>query len=283
MQLSLFKKTKDIIRHYGTGYYRATLLFPRRIKEATWIVYTFVRLPDEIVDTVVPGSDPEAALETWIQGWRAYLAGGAPAEEIFPAFKKVCDDYQIPYEYAQIFLDAMKQDLTVARYATYQDLEQYMYGSAVMVGYMMSHIIGYRDGALPHAKALADAMQLTNFLRDIREDYELRNRIYIPQEDMDRFGVTESHIRDHIVDDAWRALMRFEIERARTLYRSGNEGVVLLDPQGRKAVSVASRMYEGILDRIEKQAYDVFVSRAQLSPYQKTWVIIKTFLWNKNQ
>ena len=102
MQLSLFQKTKDIIRHYGTGYYRATLLFPRRIKEATWIVYTFVRLPDEIVDTVAPGTDPEVALESWIQGWQEYLGGAKPREEIFPAFKKVCDDYQIPYEYAQI-------------------------------------------------------------------------------------------------------------------------------------------------------------------------------------
>lgn len=282
MTRSLFQKTKDIIKSYGTGYYRATLLFPRAIKEATWVVYTFVRLPDEIVDTK-SDIDPVIALDQWIGGWHAFLEGGLPANDIFPAFKKVCDEYQIPYEYADIFLDAMKQDLTITRYPTYKDLEDYMYGSAVMVGYMMSHIIGYRDGALPHAKALADAMQLTNFLRDIREDYETRGRIYLPQEDMDRFGVTEAHIRDHIVDDAWCALIRFEIERARTLYCSGNEGVALLDSQGRKAVTVASRMYEGILDRIEKQAYDVFVSRAQLSPYQKTWVIIKTLLWNKNQ
>lgn len=125
-----------------------------------------------------------------------------------------------------------------------------MYGSAVVVGYTMSCIIGYSGDALPHARALGEAFQMTNFLRDIREDYDERGRIYLPIEDMQRFGVTEDHIKEHRVDDAWRALMKFEIERTRTLYEYGVAGIALLNPRGRRAVYAAALMYKEILDLI---------------------------------
>jgi phytoene synthase len=281
MQLSLFKKTKAIIRQYGTGYYRATLLFPRAIKEATWILYTFVRLPDEIVDTK-SDTDPVFALTKWIDDWHAFLQGAPATQDIFPAFKKVCDDHHIPYEYADIFLSAMKQDLTVTRYQTYKELEEYMYGSAVIVGYFMSYIIGFREGALPYAQALGEAFQMTNFLRDIKEDYEVRGRIYLPHEDMLAFGVTEDHIREGRVDEQWQAFMNYQVARTRLLYEKGVSGITYLDPKGQKAVYAAALIYKKILDKIENSHYDVFSKRIVVSPFQKTMLLLKA-VWNKKQ
>jgi phytoene synthase len=194
----------------------------------------------------------------------------------------VFDQYEIPFEYSEAFLAAMAQDLMQSRYATYEDLRTYMYGSAAAVGLMMSYIIGFEDGALPHAIALGEAMQMTNFLRDIREDYDERGRIYLPQEDLARFGITEQDIATHTVSEKWKELMRFEIALTRALFKEGNAGIPLLHKDGRRAVLAASRVYEAILTEIEKQDYDVFTQRAQVSPLKKTLLILQT-LWKRNQ
>lgn len=280
MPLSSYKKVRDIIKKYGTGYYRATFLFPREIRHATWIYYTFVRLPDEIVDGASV-SDRTAKLATWIEKWNTYLEHrGITDVEVFRSFAEVMDEYAIPAEYAASFLEVMRQDLSVTRYETYRDLEGYMYGAAVVVGYTMSHIVGFNDGALPHAKALGEAFQMTNFLRDIREDYEERGRIYIPREDMERFGVSERHIADHHTDDAWRALMKFEIDRTRALYEKGVSGIPLLDPRGRRAVYAAALLYKEILNKIENRGYDIFTERVVVSPLRKTMLLLQA-LWKR--
>jgi phytoene synthase len=145
----------------------------------------------------------------------------------------------------------------------------------------MSHIIGFTEGALPYARALGEAFQMTNFLRDIREDYEIRGRIYLPQEDLDRFGVTRENIAEGVVDAKWQALMKFEIERTRALYEKGVSGISLLHPRGRKAVYAAACMYKEILDMIEKNKYDVFSRRLVVSPFRKTMLLCKA-LWKRN-
>ncbi len=280
LRLIFRKRIQSIIKKYGRGYYRATFLFPRSIREATWIYYTFVRMPDEIVDGAAV-TDRESKLTAWINDWNKALEIGSD-NETFTAFKDVMHQYNIPKAYADDFLIAMKQDLTVSRYQTYTELESYMYGSAVVVGYTMSCIIGYSDGALSHARALGEAFQMTNFLRDIREDYEERGRIYLPIEDMQRFGVTEDHIKQHRADDAWRALMKYQIERTRALYKYGVAGINLLNPRGRRAVYAAALIYNDILDLIEKHDYDVFSTRAVVSPIRKSMLLCKA-LWNKNR
>lgn len=283
MQTVFIESIKKIIKKHGTGYYRATFLFPKKIREEVWTLYTFLRLADEIVDTQTDVTLASKELTAWQEEWTSVLTGKRQEDTyaIFREMKVLHDAHHIPHEYSEVFLECMKQDLSVARYATYTDLEKYMYGSAVIVGYMMSHIIGFADGALPHARALGEAMQITNFLRDVREDYELRNRIYIPEEDMKKFGVTEDHIKNHVVDNAWIALMRYQINRARMLYVQGNAGIALLDKKGRKAIFAASRIYEGILGKIEQHNYDVFTKRTTVNPFTKTLILIKT-LCNNN-
>lgn len=274
-------KARDITRFYGTSYYRATWFFPRALREATWILYAFVRIPDEMVDTEPDHAKGAAELAKWTADWEALVAGELPAgaNPIMIAAKSVHDQYTIPFEYSRAFLKSMAMDLTVERYETYEALEEYMYGSAAAVGLMMTHLIGFEEGALPYAKALGDAMQLTNFLRDIDEDYMLRNRIYLPREDMERYGVTEMHIAEKRTDDAWKALMQFQMGRARALFRESDKGIALLHPRGHRAVAVASALYSAILDEIEMRGYDSFKGRVRTSTVRK-FSIITTTLWN---
>lgn len=277
----MLRSARSVIKKYGTGYYRATFFFPKKIREAVWALYRFVRLPDEIVDT--ESGDKDAKLRAWEQDWGHVVSGSRSiSNQAMYSFKRVVDTYQIPLSYVDDFFAAMRQDLTKDRYATYRELEEYMHGSATVVGYMMSYIIGFEDGALPHARALGEAFQMTNFLRDIKADYDERGRIYIPQEDMERFGVTEAHIRNGIVDDAWCALMQFEVARTRALYAQGVDGIKYLHPQGQKAVYAAALIYNKILDSIEAARYDVFAKRLVVSPFQKTMLLWKA-LWHRNQ
>ncbi len=276
----MFRSARSIIKHYGTGYYRATFLFPKKIREAIWTLYKFVRLPDEIVDNPTPTSAQELAV--WIENWKSALKTRTSDNQSFREFISVLDTHHIPVEYTYDFFAAMELDLTKDRYATYEELEKYMYGSAAVVGYMISHIVGFQEGALSYARALAEAFQMTNFLRDIKADYDERGRIYIPLEDMERWGVTEAHIREGIVDDAWRALMQYEIARTRALYEKGISGIKYLHPHGRRAVYAAALVYKEILDKIEERSYDVFTERLVVSPFQKTVLLWKA-LWSKKQ
>lgn len=273
---------RQIIKKYGFGYYKATLLLPKKIRHAVWVLYSFVRLPDEIVDT--PSEDTKQRFDAWVNAWNTLLLNGdsATPHKTLTDFQKIMKEFSIPTQYPLDFLASMRLDLFKNRYATYHELEAYMHGSATVVGYMMCHIIGYTNGALPHARALAEAFQMTNFLRDIASDYNERGRIYIPQEDMQRFGVTELHFSKGIVDESWKSLIRFEITRTRALYEKGVFGIKYLDSHGRKAVYASALIYNEILNLIEKANYDIFSKRAVVRPIKKTMLLCKA-LWYKSQ
>lgn len=277
--LTHYQKARAIIKKYGKGYYRATFLFPKSAREATWIYYQFLRTADECVDDPLV-QDHFDALQRFITAWKSkdthYIHGA-----LFNSYERVLERYSIPHIYTDIFLSSMEQDLSKTRYATYHELEKYMEGSAVVVGYTMTYIIGYTEGALEYAKALGEAFQMVNFLRDIKEDYDSRGRIYIPVEDMQRFGVTEEQIQQGVTNDAWRALMKFEIERTKALYDKGVSGIAFLDKKGRRAVYAAALIYKDILDLIEKNNYDIFSRRLVVSPLRKTVLLLKA-LWKRS-
>lgn len=281
---SLIKRAKAITREYGRGFYRASFLFPKDIREATWIFYAFVRLPDEMVDSQKDKDKALLELDKWAQDWSDVVKNNPSpsADPLLLATKEIFDIYNIPYEYSHDFLFAMHQDLTKSRYSTYKELEGYMYGSASVIGLVMSHIIGFSKGALPHAKSLGEAFQLINFLRDAKEDYDVRGRIYLPKEDMDRFGVTEDHIANSILDDSWRELIKYESEKAQQLLSDGIDGIKLLSPSGRSAIYAAALIYGKILDEFRDSNYDTFSQRIVVSPLQKTMLLFKA-VWNKNQ
>ena len=273
-----FAACQAIHAKHGKSYYFATRFFPEAQRLATFALYAFFRIPDDIVDQTEANNSAAAktALLNWKQAWEQAYQTGQSDHPVLRATAKTFHTYQIPFSYSEAFLGAMVQDTEKSRYATYQELEHYMYGSAVVVGLMMTHVIGFSsEEALPRAQELGEAMQLTNFLRDIREDLEQRNRIYLPEEDLQRFGVTEEDLREHRMTDRMIALLRFEIDRCDRLYTQSARGIPLLHPSGRKAVAIASRLYQEILRKIEGQSYNIFRKRARTSTFEKALLSLR--------
>ena len=274
----ILSSARTIEKKHGTSYYLATLFFPKEIKEAVFILYAFVRTPDEFVDNPLPHTDPREELTQWKKDWTHAYHTNTSDNELLVATAHIFKKYSIPFEHSIEFIDAMMRDLDQSRYDTYRDLQSYMHGSAEVVGIMLTYIIGYTElHAFTYAQKLGEAMQLTNFLRDIEEDYVQRNRIYLPAEDMDHFGVTEETIRDKKANRQFVQLMKFEISRARTLFREAELGICMLSHKGQFAVRLASRLYEKILDKIEQEHHDIFKKRVRSNTLEKIWLIAKTY------
>lgn len=259
-------------RQYGTTYYFASKRFPRDIQRRTHAVYGFVRVPDEWVDN--PGPLDEAQRLALVRDYRAQFLRGMdgvrPEHPVLRAFVDVMHECPIPIDEPLLFLDAMEADVSVSRYETYESLRGYMRGSASAVGVMMCSVIGapLRGDVLESAKALGEAMQLTNFLRDVGEDYR-RGRVYLPQEDLARFGVTDEDLAAGRISTSFVSLMQFETERARALYAQSDSGIDALPGHARMAVRLARILYSRILDKIEQRGYDVFSGRARTSGWEK--------------
>jgi phytoene synthase len=177
--------------------------------------------------------------------------------------------YGIPREYAEQLLEGVAQDLTKTRYANFDELAHYCYGVASTVGLMTMHIIGFSGSeAIPYAVKLGVALQLTNILRDVGEDWE-NGRVYLPQDELAAFGLTEADIAAGQVTENWRQFMRFQIERNRQLFEEAMPGIVMLGQQGQFAIAASAELYQAILESIEANDYDVFSKRAHLSGSEK--------------
>jgi phytoene synthase len=190
--------------------------------------------------------------------------------------------YHIPRHYALQLIDGVARDLCQSRYQTFDELATYCYGVASTVGLMSMYIVGFTDGsAVPYAIKLGVALQMTNILRDVGEDYR-NGRLYLPREELAFYGIQEAAIAEGRVSANWRQFMKFQIERTRQLYEESWAGVKMLEREGQFAIGAASVFYQGILDEIEKNDYDVFHQRASLSTIGKVsripslWLQIKS-------
>lgn len=264
-------------REYGKTYYYSTLRFPADVKWRVHGLYGFVRVADEWIDN--PGSLSLAEQKAKLEEWRTMMNDGmAGIRPDHPAMRVFCDAARqtgMPMSEAHAFLDAMAMDLTKARYADYDELREYMRGSASAVGVMMCSMMGspMDEDTMDRAMALGEAMQMTNFLRDIGEDF-WRGRIYMPLEDLARFNVTEEDIAAGRITEGFLDLMRFEIDRTRRIYEYADPGIARLPAEVRKAVLLARILYSRILDRIEANSYDVFRYRARTSFAEKShWAV----------
>ncbi len=276
-----YARCERIHRQFGTTYYFATRTFPKAVQNKVHAVYGFVRVPDEWVDN--PGPLTRAEVERHLDDWRRQLLlgleGRRPDDGVMRAFVDTVRDCGIPVEEPLVFLDAMRQDLDQVRYETYEDLQQYMRGSASAVGAMMDSVMADEpNAARTHcAHLLGEAMQMTNFLRDIGED-GLRGRIYLPKEDLDRFAVSEGQVREGRFDPAFRRLMEFEIARTRELYAQADEGIPQLPRRTQRAILLARVLYSRILDRLEEQGCNPFLRRARTSRAEKLGVAMRVLL-----
>lgn len=263
---------ESVTKKHARSFYFAAKFLPPEKRRAVFPIYAFCRHVDDAIDEAEGSADSRReAVARWESRLRDVFAGKIdrdseqPSEQdlVFIAWNDLLKKYRFDEQLPLELIKGVVQDTEIDRYETFDDLYVYCYRVASTVGLMSSEILGYSEKrALENAEALGIAMQLTNILRDVGEDAD-RGRIYIPREDLDRFGVSEVQILRRKFDPNFVELMKFEIARARDYYRLGNEGIGYLARDSRFTVAAASTIYSGILTRIEKQNYDVFSKRAR--------------------
>lgn len=265
---------RQIHKKHGKSYYFATRWLPKKSREATHVLYAWLRIPDDWVDDIeLSPETKKELLRDWRTRWQDAPKTSAATHPILRAAAWVFNEYRFPDSWSHAFLSAMEQDITQDEYETYDDLVHYMHGSAGVVGQMMSKIIGCDPRALPYAELNGYAMQLTNFLRDVGEDYQSRNRIYLPKEDRLRYGVTEKDLTTG--SEALTELLKEYIEKTRALYKSAEPGIEYVAKPGRFPFRLASTLYGAILGKIEKNDYDVITKRAHTTTTEKIALAIK--------
>lgn len=260
--------TEAVIRQHSRTFHFATALLPSAARGAIRALYAFCRMTDDLVDR-------DGATQEDLDAWRA-LVNLPMAEQKMPVllyWSGVRERFGVDRRYEQELIDGVNMDLRCRRYDTWAALEDYCYHVASTVGLLSMPIIGMAPGfqfeqAKPYAVRLGVALQLTNILRDVGEDAG-RGRVYFPEEDLARFGLTRQDILAGVWDERFRELMRFEIARARQLYEESLPGIAMLSRAARPAVGAAALLYRAILDEIEAIDYQVHTRRAHTTGWQK--------------
>ncbi len=271
---NLYREAAQATARGSKSFYFASRFFPKELSRAAHAVYWFCRHTDDTVDECSSIEYGRAELEQWARQLECAFRGGPVQHPVLIVFLDAMQRHSIPQEYALELIEGMRMDLEGRRYGSFADLRVFCYRVASVVGLMMSHVIGFQGDALRYAADLGVAMQLTNILRDIGEDLG-RGRIYLPSDEMLRFGYSEEDLRARVRNAAFGALMNFQLNRAREFYDAAMPGIALLCSDGRFAVKVAADVYRGILDRIESSGYDVFERRACVSPLRKYWIMTR--------
>lgn len=268
-----YDRCRRINAEHGRTYYLSTLLLPADRRPHVHALYAFARYADDLVDSL-ERPDP-AGLVRWSEQALSALAGRAdPPDDVVAATAHTVRVLGLDVRLFEDFLSSMQRDIDVHGYQTYDELRQYMWGSAAVIGLMMLPVLGpVRAGADAAAIALGEAFQLTNFIRDVGEDLR-RGRIYLPAEDLARFGVTRADLAAGVITDGVRDLLRFEIARARSHYRVAAEGVSLVEPVSRPCLRTAITLYGEILDQVERSDYQVLTRRVAVPRLRRARVAL---------
>jgi phytoene synthase len=257
-----FEVCRRLHAKHGKTYYLASILLPPAKRPYVWALYGFARYADEFVDSLTD-PDPQALI-SWGSAFLDRLGQGEPTDAVGRAMQHTMRRWSIPRGHVEAFLESMRMDITVTGYPTYADLEQYMYGSAAVIGLQMLPILEpVAPEAGARARALGEAFQMSNFIRDVGEDLR-RGRVYLPQEDLDAFGVTREGLERGAVTAPIRELLRFEITRTRALYAFAEPGIDMLHPTSRDCVRTAFVLYGEILDAVEAAHYQVLTQRVSV-------------------
>lgn len=286
-----YKYCESITKLHAKSFYFAAKFLPKHKQKAVYPIYAFCRHVDDEIDEIGEG-DEAKAIET-VNKWKAQLENVYLKNEnsqlspldsrlVFVAWNDLLKTYKIPQNLPLELIQGVLMDTNIKRYETFDELYVYCYRVASTVGLMSSEILGYSEKiALEYAEAMGIGMQLTNILRDVKEDAAM-NRIYLPREDLKRFNISDEQIFENRFDKNFAEMMKFQIERARDYYKKGEQGIPLLEKDSRFTVLLASRIYARILDEIEKQNYDVFIKRAHTTKGQKLFSIPKIWIEAKN-
>lgn len=277
-----YEYCRQITAEYAKTFYFGTLLMPKEKSRAIWAIYAWCRLTDELVDGAKAKYTTKETLSEWEQQLESLFAH-QPIDDTDVALVDTIQNFPLDIQPFKDMIAGQRMDLVCNRYQTFEDLRLYCYRVAGTVGLMSNAVLGIntKQNDVPwererpiyiptqEAVALGIAMQLTNILRDVGEDAK-RGRIYLPLEELQAFNYTEQDLFAGVVDDRWQALMRFQIKRARAYYQQAEKGIRYLIHDSRLPVWASLMLYQGILDAIEKNNYDVFSQRAFVPKYKKT-------------
>jgi phytoene synthase len=263
-----YEECKRLNSLHGKTYYLATLLLPAHKRPYVHALYGFARYADEIVDDLASTLSPQEkadALRSWSSGVLADLKAGTSSDHIGRALVDTVQTFNIPHQHFVDFLHSMEMDLTVTEYQRYEDLYEYVYGSAAVIGLEMVPILGYSDDrAFEAAQKLGIAFQLANFIRDVGEDLD-RGRVYLPLQELAEFGVDRATLERRTLTPEIIAALKFQIDRVRSLQAEAEIGIQYLDKVSRPCIRAASELYCGIVDEVEAIGYDIFNKRAKTS------------------
>jgi phytoene synthase len=261
-----------LARRQAGNFYHAFRLLPRPQRRAMCALYAYMRVTDDLTDEPGDPAAKRAELDKWRSRFHDALAGRY-SHDLHPAFHDTVTRHGIPPRYLLDVLDGVGMDLESVRYETFAELYRYCYRVASAVGLACIHVWGFSgEEAKEFAEAAGIAFQLTNILRDLGEDAE-RGRVYLPSEDLERFAYGPDQLRRGERNQAFRALMRFETDRARGYYEAAQPLAGLLPPPGRAVFQVMSRTYRALLEAIVARDYDVFSGRVRVSTWRKLWFV----------
>ncbi|MBI3866164.1 MAG: phytoene/squalene synthase family protein [Planctomycetia bacterium] len=271
-----FDYCRALARTTGRNFYYSFLTLPREQRDAMCALYAFMRITDDLGDSDEPPETRAAQLARWREGLLAACEGGPCDHPALPALAEIVKRHSIPVRYLLDVIAGVEMDLVPAAYATFDELARYCYHVAGAVGLACIHLWGFHDPrALDSAVDCGAAFQLTNILRDLGEDAS-RGRVYLPREDLDRFGIGPAELAAAGAglarDDRFQQLMRFEVARAREYYARARALFEYLDLPGKPILETMLRIYGGLLDEIERRKYDVFSRRVALSRGRKLWI-----------
>lgn len=281
-----YRFCRSVTLTHAKTFYFASRFLARDKRNACYAVYAFCRYVDDLIDRQVANTGGFAdrdIIDRTIAEWQRDLdrvyAGNAGATPIMIAWADTLRRYNISRRLPDELIEGVMMDLQpIVRYQTFEELYTYCYKVASVVGLMTSEIFRYNDPtALKHAVDLGIAMQLTNILRDVGEDWRM-NRVYLPQQELQEFGLDENSLSAGTVTPEFRKMMEFQIERANSYYRSAQIGIGMLEPDSRLTVTLMSHNYQGILNAIRQNNYNVFTQRASVPLPRKLLSVPKLWL-----
>lgn len=276
-----YAECKRLNALHGKTYYLATLLLPKAKRPFVHALYGFARYADEIVDDLASElsiQEKAHVLASWGDTVLADLKKGSSQDHVGRALIDTVKRFDIPHEYFEAFLHSMTMDLTVQEYESYEDLLEYVYGSAAVIGLQMVPILGpLHVDAYEAAKKLGIAFQLANFIRDIDEDLD-RGRVYLPLRELGKFGVTREMLEARTLTPEIIEALKFQVARVRQLQREAAPGIAMLEATSRPCIEAASTLYCGIVDEVEKIGYDIFNARATTSTGRRVRVAGGAFI-----
>ncbi len=276
-----YTECKRLNSLHGKTYYLATLLLPPAKRPFVHALYGFARYADEIVDDLNSNlTDEEKALElkTWGNQLLKDIGNGTSSDHIGRALVDTVERFNIPIAHFEAFLHSMTMDLTISEYETFEDLMEYVYGSASVIGLEMVPILGSTSSeALVAAEKLGTAFQLANFIRDVAEDLD-RGRIYLPIAELKAHGVTHEMLHERILTPQIKSALREQISRVRSLQAEAAHGIKLLSRESQACIEAASELYCGIVDEVEKIDFQIFEKRAKTSTWRRIKVAFPALL-----